>query len=292
MFKLATNKLAIIGGDKRLEYLARDLQDFGYEISCFATAEIFTENSPTLDMAIKGADGIILPFPLTPDGVYLNAVCDQCHINLTEIFDCAKQNGIKSLFAGAIKADIYRLCDARGLNLQDYSLSEELLLRNALCTAEGALSIIMQELDKTVFGARFTIIGYGRIGSMLAKMLSALGAEVSCAARNPDVRAKIKLDGFDALPLTDLRNVLPQSDAVFNTVPSPVLDENALTLINNDTVIVDLASSPGGVDFDTAEKLGKRVIWARSLPGKYSPETAAEIIKDAILALLKKPDTN
>ena len=38
---------------------------------------------------------------------------------------------------------------------------------------------------------------------------------------------------------------------------------------------------------DMAEKLGKRVIWARALPGKYSPKTAASIIKESLIPLLE-----
>ena len=284
--------MAIIGGDRRLEYLAAELQNEDFEVSCFATAELFKENEPDLDSAIVGAGAVILPFPLSPDGVYLSAVCDACHITLTDIFDCAKRNGVKSLFAGAIKDDIHRLCAERGLTLTDYSLSESFLLRNALCTAEGALSIIMKELDRTVFGARFTVVGYGRIGSMLAKMLSVLGGKVSCAARNPDVRALIELNGLTSLPLTELSSVLASSDAVINTVPAAVLDGDSLSLVSDGAVIIDLASSPGGIDFDAAERLGKRVIWARSLPGKYSPRTASEIIKDSILSLIRTSEAD
>ena len=217
-------------------------------------------------------------------------MCEQCHINLAEIFDCAKENGVKTLFAGAIKEDIYPLCASRGLILKDYASSEALLLRNALCTAEGALSILIREMENSVFGSRFTVIGYGRIASFLAKMLKALGGEVICAARKPDVRAQIELDGFKAIDINKLDGALPSCDAVINTVPATVLGESRLRLMQDEALIIDLASAPGGVDFDVAEELEKRVIWARSLPGKYSPKTAADIIKASIFSILSEED--
>jgi len=247
-----------------------------------------TENtSSDLSYAMQGASAVILPYPLSPDGVYLSALCDQCHINLRELFACAQAENVKTVFAGAIKPGIFALAKEFDLTLTDYADSEELLLKNALCTAEGALSIIMNELPTTVFGSRFTVIGYGRIGSMIAKMLKSLGAEVFCSARRAETRVLIELDGHKAVSITDLKDTLPLSDAVFNTVPSPILTKDLLKLISDDCVTVDLASSPGGVDFDMAEKLGKRVIWARALPGKYSPKTAASIIKESLIPLLE-----
>lgn len=236
---------------------------------------------------MKGVSAVILPYPLSPDGMYLSALCDQCHINLRELFASAQAENVKTVFAGAIKPEIYDMAKSFGLTLTDYANSEELLLKNALCTAEGALSIIMNELPTTVFGSRFTVIGYGRIGSMLARMLKALGAEVFCSARRAETRTLIELDGYKAVPITDLKDTLPFSDAVFNTVPSPILTKELLELISDECITVDLASSPGGVDFDMAEKLGKRVIWARSLPGRYSPKTAASIIKESLIPLLE-----
>ena len=49
-----------------------------------------------------------------------------------------------------------------------------------------------------------------------------------------------------------------------------------------DTLIIDLASKPGGVDMDAARDLGVKVIWALGLPGKVAPVTAGNIIKETI----------
>ena len=51
---------------------------------------------------------------------------------------------------------------------------------------------------------------------------------------------------------------------------------------------MDLASKPGGVDMEAASRLGVRVIWALSLPGKVAPVTAGKIIRDTIYHILNE----
>ena len=68
-------------------------------------------------------------------------------------------------------------------------------------------------------------------------------------------------------------------DVIFNTIPSMVLDGERILNINQDTLIVDIASVPGGVDLEKAKDLNIKVIWALGLPGKVAPKTAAMILK-------------
>jgi dipicolinate synthase subunit A len=69
-------------------------------------------------------------------------------------------------------------------------------------------------------------------------------------------------------------------------VPAVILDEEKLAKLGRDCLVIDLASKPGGVDFETAKNLGLKTIWALSLPGKVSPYSAGEIILDTVLNLL------
>ena len=63
---------------------------------------------------------------------------------------------------------------------------------------------------------------------------------------------------------------------------------DVLKRIKKDTLIIDLASRPGGVDFSAAKELGLRVIWALSLPGKIAPVTSGAIIKDTVMNIIKE----
>jgi dipicolinate synthase subunit A len=58
--------------------------------------------------------------------------------------------------------------------------------------------------------------------------------------------------------------------------------------LSRDTVLIDLASAPGGVDAEAAANLGIRVIFALSLPGKYAPVSAGHIIAQTVLSCLEK----
>ena len=77
-------------------------------------------------------------------------------------------------------------------------------------------------------------------------------------------------------------------DIIFNTIPALILDEEILSNVKKDALIIDLASKPGGVDFEAAKALGVRVIWALSLPGKVAPVSSGAIIKDTIMNIIKE----
>ncbi len=50
--------------------------------------------------------------------------------------------------------------------------------------------------------------------------------------------------------------MLPGFDVVVNTIPAPVLGERELAAMPGGSLVVDLASLPGGTDFEAARELG------------------------------------
>ena len=180
----------------------------------------------------------------------------------------------------------------KGFRYIDYFLREELQIKNAVPTAEGALALAMNELPITLSGAKAAIIGYGRIGKILAAKLKALNANVTVAARKTTDLALAESVGLDTLHLVidDERNTLEALtsgyDVIFNTVPSWLLDEKIVNIMSHETLIIDLASAPGGIDIHAAKERGLKVIWALSLPGKNSPYTAGKIIAQTIVQIL------
>ena len=106
-------------------------------------------------------------------------------------------------------------------------------------------------------------MGYGRIGKILSRMLHGLGANVWVEARKYADLAMIEGHGYEPLSLGELKNVVGEFDIIFNTVPSLILDEALLKRVHPDTLIIDLASKPGGVDFESAKLMGIKVISSR-----------------------------
>ena len=105
--------------------------------------------------------------------------------------------------------------------------------------------------------------------------------------RSPGARAWIAAEGLEALGLPELQDALPGCGIVINTVPAPMLTAARVAGMKPDALILDLASAPGGTDFEAARAFGIRALTAPGLPGKWSPQTAAEAVRDAVYNILE-----
>ena len=281
--------IAVIGGDTRQSYLIPFLENAGFAVSAYGVKD-YDKNKELLDDALQNAKTVVLPYPVSPDGVYLNSVVNGSGIKLDTLFDAISKANIKKVICGAFKPSAYAMASEKGIEVYDYGKSEALMLKNALCTAEGAIEIAMRELPINVHASKCAVIGYGRIGRLLSQRLIALGASVTVFARKSEAIAAAQTEMARAMHLSKMSNELGDTDVIFNTAPSLVLDQHVLLNLKRDVLIIDLASSPGGVDFNKVHELGIKVIWALSLPGKCSPKSAGIIIGEEILSHLKEED--
>ena len=132
------------------------------------------------------------------------------------------------------------------------------------------------------------VIGFGRVGKALSQRLAGLGAKVSVAARKWADLAWAESCGYCGEQTEHLAGWLCGYDLVVNTVTAPVLGLTELSDLKPGCLVIDLASKPGGVDFDAAARLGVKVIWALSLPGKVAPVTAGQCIQTTIYNILRE----
>lgn len=146
----------------------------------------------------------------------------------------------------------------------------------------------MEKSKKTIHNSKCLVLGFGRIGKILSKMLLGIGAEVYCEARKMQDIAWIETYGYTAIHLKELNNYLSEFDFIFNTIPYLILDKNNLKLVKKDCVLIDLASKPGGIDFEEASNLHLQTDWALALPGKVAPQTAASYIYEIVKNILKE----
>lgn len=146
----------------------------------------------------------------------------------------------------------------------------------------------MEATERTIHGSKCLVVGYGRIGRLLASRLRALGAEVTVSARRYSDLAWITAGGYSCLRTGALAGTLGQFDLIFNTVPALIFDAERLRELKEDCVLLDLASQPGGVDFAAAKELGRRALAAPGLPGKVAPQSAAAAIRDSIYHILEE----
>ena len=261
--------IGFLGGDARMAYLARLLAADGYAVRSWALADAPNEGTPSEAAA---AERVILPVPLAKEGKLHGT-----SLPLEELWQrlSAKQR----IYAGAVPRSAWTAIQRLGLRVTDYYTDEALTVANAAVTAEGAVQTAMERLSVTLRGTPCLVIGFGRIGKLLAHDLAALGADVSVSARRFDDFAWIDALGYRALHTERLNGKLGGFRAIFNTVPHPVLDAPLLAQLRRDCVVVELASLPG-VDAEATGKLA--YIKANGLPGKTAPETAARALRQTL----------
>ncbi len=283
-------KFTIIGGDLRNIKLAESIEKDGHLVNIYgfskAGFDIHIGESADLRSAIDESDIVLGPLPCSNDDVHLNA---PFHDTLIEINDVLKIMNKNQLFiAGRISDKIRNMAEIYNVYCVDLLKREDMAILNAIPTAEGAIQIAMEELPITIHGSSCMVLGFGRIGKILSKDLAGLGADVYAAARKSSDIALIRSFGYKPVAIQNLDDYLPKMDVIFNTVPALVLDSQRLAHVSADCLIIDLASKPGGVDFEDAKKQGKKVIWALSLPGKVAPLTAAKYIKETVYNVLEE----
>ncbi len=283
-------KYTVIGGDLRNVKLAEAISSDGNQVSLFgfenAGFESVIDEVEDLDAAIDDSQIVIGPLPCTNDNDILNAPFHKEKIHINEVFKKMKKNQL--FIAGRISDKIIHLAKAYNVYTIDILEREDMAVLNCIPTAEGAIQIAMEELPVTLNGSKVLILGYGRLGKVLSKMLSGIGADVYVEARKYSDIAWLKAYGINAVYINELDKYLPNMDIIYNTIPCRILDSDKLEITGKDCLIIDLASKPGGVDFEKAKMLGIKVIWALSLPGKVAPVTAANYMKQTIYNIIEE----
>ncbi len=259
-------KITVIGGDKRLKTAVKVLCEKGFTVN---TIGLYDDESGN----IADGDALLLPVPTTKDGETVFAPFAKHKIYLSEVADKADNRLILT-------------CNYsfRGKNCIDYGKLDSYSLLNAVPTAEGAIKLAIENTSFTLWQSRVLVIGFGRVGKVLADRLKALGAYVTVSARKPADFALIKALGYKAVQTRTVSDTLSDYDIVFNTVDAKVIDERAF---ENCTVklLIDL-SSFGGFDLANARDCGIHALKAPGLPGITAPHTAGKILADTVTEIL------
>ena len=282
--------ITVVGGDLRIVKLIEMLDKDGYKVFTYGlenSEELLNLDSvemcPTLEEAVSNSKIVVGPIPLSSDRKRLSTPFGRNNVELSEFVNCLKD---KYLIAGNI--NIREELEEKGVQFTDLLKREEFSVLNTIATAEGTIQIAMEETQRTVHGSNVLVMGFGRIGKVLAKMLDGIGAKVYCEARKNEDISWIKAYGYNPVHLNDLNENLNKFDIIINTIPFQILDAERLDLIKKESIIIDLASNPGGVDRKAARDRGIKVIWALSLPAKVAPLTSAEFIKETLYHVLKE----
>lgn len=282
--------ILILGGDQRYLPVIKILAENGATIYLagfdqlqFHQSAIIHTELETCDF--KQIDAILLPVAGTDEHGKVEAAYSDNPLYLTKNMihktpeHCTIYTGISNPFldqeASIANRQIIRIFERN-----------DVAVLNSIPTAEGALKLAIEQTDVTIHGANILILGFGRVAMTVSRVFSAVGANVSVCARKPSDLARIQEMRLHPVPFQYLSKTIGDQQVIINTIPKQILDANVISNMDKASTIIDLASRPGGTDFDHAAKQGIKAIHALGLPGKTAPQTAGEIIAKVFMELL------
>ena len=283
-------RLLILGGDKRQEYMALDLYKKGLEVYVCALSDFDSKgqikslNKDELEGKLHLFDAVILPLPVSRDNKNINTRNEE--ISLDFLLDRISPNQVA--FAGMMSEEYKSKFFKKGVKLYDYFERDDLKIKNSFPTAQGILKIILENLPICLNRMNCMVTGCGKTAQSISLMLKKLGVNVTVAARKCSDIAWAQNNSMNGIYIKNLGKNKLNFDAVINTVPSLILNDNVLSKLNKDCLLIEVASKPYGIDFDSAQKHKLNYIIAGSLPGKTAPKTAGEIISDTIFYMIRE----
>ena len=281
-----TTKFAIIGGDLRMIKLAVLLAKDKNLVYTYAieNAQELQQNSniiscKTLQEINENADIIIGPIPFSSDGITINTPFSNIKLEIEEVFKILSN---KTFIAGPISQNIQEKAQKQNIKIIDIMKEEELTILNTIATAEGTIQVAIANTQINIQGSNILILGFGRVAKMVAKKFKQLDANVTCAARKVEDIAWIKAFGYQATNINTIGENLINYDIIINTVPQIIITKERIQYIKPETLLIDLASKPGGFDVKEIQNRNLKYVWALALPGKVAPMSTAMFIKDTI----------
>lgn len=191
------------------------------------------------------------------------------------------------LYAGLLDKESQELLNNNNIKYIDYSKSEKLAIYNSISTAEGIIAEAIIAKNTNLHHSKVLVLGYGKCGKTLAWKLKNLDAKVTvCARRTEDLESAYSM-GLNTLYLHNLIMKINQYDFIFNTIPKMILDEELLSKINPECIILDIASNPGGVDKNAALRYKIPLRHILGIPGKYAPKSSGEEMAKELMNIIE-----
>jgi dipicolinate synthase subunit A len=290
-FMLTGMQIAVIGGDARQLEIIRKLTELDARLSLIGFEQ--------LDHAFTGAvkekldevdfsnmDALILPVPGTNLEGHVETIFSNEKVILTAEMlmktpdYCTIYSGISNAYLNGITKEAKR-------QLVQLFERDDVAIYNSIPTVEGTIMMAIQHTDFTIHGSNITVLGLGRVGMSVARTFHALGAKVKVGARKSEHLARITEMALTPFHLNDLEKEVKDTDILINTIPLLIVSASVISKMPAHTLIIDLASKPGGTDFRYAEKRGIKALLAPGLPGIVAPKTAGQILANVLAQLLQ-----
>ncbi|QDP40227.1 dipicolinic acid synthetase subunit A [Radiobacillus deserti] len=291
---MKSNKnIAIIGGDARYLQMIKQLsksEDIHIQVVGFdhLNQGYTGVNQVEMDdLRVNQLDAVILPIPGTDDQGFIETTFSDQKIQIT--LDWLQQLPDHCVIFSGIANDYLREnAQQAGIRLIPLMGRNDVAIYNSIPTVEGTIMMAIQHTDFTIHGSNVIVLGLGRVGMSVASKFSALGAKVFVGSRNKEDIARSIEMGLTGFHMNELSSYTPNCDILINTVPAKVVTDDVIKPMMAHALIIDLASKPGGTDFEYADKRGIKAIHALGLPGIVAAKTAGEILGTVVEQVLKE----
>lgn len=283
------HNIVILGGDNRQKYIKEYLLTNPVINKQYTITDMIYPNFHSHEdicEALKKADVLIAPIPITFDGKNINIKSithndTDLTISFNHVINILPSKCI--IFAGGFSENMTSSMSIKNIYYYDYLKDDCIQQKNAIATVEGTIMKAIELSNINIQGSKCLILGYGKCGKMLAKKLYALDAKVSICARSNYSLCDGFTQGYHTIALNHLIEEIHEYDFIFNTIPAIILGSEVLDNIASDAVIIDIASLPGGIDYDYAKLKNLNTTHYLGIPGKISPKTSGYILGEYII---------
>ena len=282
--------IAVIGGDARQLEVIRKLVELDAKLSLIGFDQLdhgFTgaakESIQNLDFT--SVDAIILPVAGTNAKGEVDTIFSNEKVSITkEQIENTPEHF--TIYSGIGTPYLENLVSTTNRKLVKLFDRDDVAIYNSIPTVEGTLMMVIQHTDYTIHWSNVMVLGFGRTGMSVARAFQSLGAHVKVGARRSEHIARITEMMFSPFHMQDIEKEVGNIDIVINTIPHLVVTANVIAKMPAHTLVIDLASKPGGTDFRYAEKRGVKALLAPGLPGIVAPKTAGQILANVLSQLL------
>lgn len=160
---------------------------------------------------------------------------------------------------------------------------EKFQARNSRLTAEGTLHVILSHALMALDEMSVLVIGFGRTGAAVARILRQVGVKKLTVATTASLRPAYAF-ADEVIPVGSFD--FAHYDTVINTVPQHIIDDKAVLTFSPSALYIDLATKPA-LNLCFAKYLGIDAEIYPALPAKTAPLSAARAIKDYVLEVTK-----
>ena len=196
--------------------------------------------------------------------------------------EAAKLPKDSKVLGGKQSEEVKTVLKQRGISYYNILENENYAVKNAKLTAEGVLSMVICNTDRSVYDIHILILGCGRVGKATALLFGRLGLKTAVASFDIDEYNAHSLYAEKAYYKDGFVQEIGKYDIIINTVPHEILKDNALRKIKPKALVLELASV-SCLDKEMVNKYPFKYVVAGSLPVIYSAESAAEIMLECVV---------